>query len=69
MARPSIIRKSAADLKVAPHWTDYKAGRAGFSWEQVRRAARYLTSRRHLPPNTGMSDGHYGALFLAEVRD
>ena len=37
MARPSIIRKTAADLKVAPHWTDYEAGRAGFSWEQVRR--------------------------------
>ena len=37
MARPSIIRKTAADLKVAPQWTDYEAGRAGFSWEQVRR--------------------------------
>ena len=37
MARPSIIRKTAADLKVAPHWTDYEAGRVGFSWEQVRR--------------------------------
>lgn len=36
MARPSIIRKTAADLKAAPHWTDYDRGRADFSWDRIR---------------------------------
>jgi acetyl-CoA synthetase len=36
MARPSIIRKTAADFRVAPHWTDYERGRAGFSWDRIQ---------------------------------
>jgi acetyl-CoA synthetase len=36
MDRPSIIRKTAADLRVPPNLSDYAATRAAFSWEAVR---------------------------------
>ena len=35
-ARPNIILKTPADLRVAPHLCDYDAERARFSWEQAR---------------------------------
>jgi acetyl-CoA synthetase len=34
--RPTIIRKTAADLRVPPHLADYAATCASFSWEAVR---------------------------------
>jgi len=37
MARSPIIRKTAADLKVRPCWTDYDRTRAEFSWDRMRR--------------------------------
>ena len=36
MARPSIIRKTQADLTVSPHWNNYEGLRAGFSWERIQ---------------------------------
>ena len=36
MARPSIIRKTKADLRVSPHWNDYARLRAEFSWERIQ---------------------------------
>jgi acetyl-CoA synthetase len=33
--RSVIIRKSQAELRVLPHWRDYAAARAGFSWADV----------------------------------
>ena len=56
--RPTLIRKSAADLRVPPNLFDYEAERASFSWEKVRREIAGLpggglnigfeTSDRHL---------------------
>jgi acetyl-CoA synthetase len=37
VARPSIIRKTAADLRVTPRWTDYERDRAEFSWDRIQR--------------------------------
>ncbi|MDE1943080.1 MAG: acetate--CoA ligase [Betaproteobacteria bacterium] len=37
MDRPAVIRKTASDWRVAPHWHDYEAQRADFSWDDVRR--------------------------------
>ena len=37
MARSPVIRKTIADLPVAPNWADYEAERAGFSWTEARR--------------------------------
>ncbi|MDE2343310.1 MAG: acetate--CoA ligase [Betaproteobacteria bacterium] len=37
MDRPAVIRKTASDWRVAPHWNDYEAQRANFSWGDVRR--------------------------------
>jgi len=34
--RDAVIRKSAADLRVAPNLADWAAARAAFSWDQVR---------------------------------
>jgi acetyl-CoA synthetase len=34
--RESVIRKTSADLPVAPHLADVEADRASFSWQQVR---------------------------------
>jgi acetyl-CoA synthetase len=34
--RPTIIRKTASDLRVPPNLADYAATRAAFSWEAVR---------------------------------
>jgi len=34
--RPSLIRKTAADLRVAPHLPDTAAARAAFSWAALR---------------------------------
>ena len=36
MERPSIIRKTAADLRLPPNLADYAATRASFSWDAVR---------------------------------
>ncbi len=36
MLRPSIIRKTTADLRVPPNLADYAATRAAFSWEAAR---------------------------------
>ncbi|HMM54065.1 MAG TPA: acetate--CoA ligase [Candidatus Desulfobacillus sp.] len=36
MARPDIIRKSAAELRVLPNLADYAAARAAFSWQAAR---------------------------------
>ncbi|MBI4990259.1 MAG: acetate--CoA ligase [Rhodocyclales bacterium] len=36
MDRPTIIRKTAADLRVPPNLADYAAARAAFSWEAVQ---------------------------------
>ncbi len=36
MARPDIIRKRIADLRVPPNLADYAAARATFSWQAVR---------------------------------
>ncbi len=36
MDRPTIIRKTAADLRLPPNLTDYAATRAAFSWDAVR---------------------------------
>jgi acetyl-CoA synthetase len=33
----SLIRKTAADLRMAPNWTDFQGERAGFRWEDVAR--------------------------------
>ncbi len=37
MALPSLIRKTAADLRVTPHLADYEAERRAFTWDAVRR--------------------------------
>lgn len=37
VARPDIIRKSAADLTVMPNWMNYDALRAAFSWEAAQK--------------------------------
>jgi acetyl-CoA synthetase len=34
---PSIIRKTAADLRVAPNLSDYEAQRRAFSWSEAAR--------------------------------
>jgi acetyl-CoA synthetase len=36
MQRPSVIRKTARDLRVPPHLADYEAERARFRWEAER---------------------------------
>ena len=36
MDRPTIIRKTATDLRLPPNLTDYAATRAAFSWDAVR---------------------------------
>ena len=36
MVRPTIIHKTAADLRVPPNLADYRAERASFSWETAR---------------------------------
>ncbi|MBM3391895.1 MAG: AMP-binding protein, partial [Betaproteobacteria bacterium] len=36
MDRSTIIRKTAADLRVPPHLADYAAACAAFSWDAVR---------------------------------
>ena len=35
MDMPSIIRKTAADLRVAPNWADHDVERRAFSWQAV----------------------------------
>ena len=42
MERPNIISKTAADLHLAPHWSDYEAQRKAFSWDSVRRSLQGL---------------------------
>jgi len=36
-ARPPIIRKTPAELRVRPHFSDYEGERGAFSWAAVRR--------------------------------
>ena len=38
MVRASVIRKTAADLRITPNWMDYDKVRAEFSWEKVQHA-------------------------------
>ncbi|HJV26767.1 MAG TPA: acetate--CoA ligase [Aromatoleum sp.] len=38
MERTSIIRKTAADLRVVPNLSDYAAARRGFTWDGARQA-------------------------------
>ena len=42
MTRPALIEKTAADLRLRPHWSDYEAGRQNFRWAQVRAAMQGL---------------------------
>ena len=35
--RPAVLRKTAADRRVAPNLADYEAARAAFSWDAARR--------------------------------
>ncbi|MEQ1772548.1 MAG: acetate--CoA ligase [Burkholderiales bacterium] len=52
-SRPNIIRKTPADLRVAPHLRDYDAQRARFTWEQARSEL------------AGLSNSSQGALNIA----
>jgi acetyl-CoA synthetase len=38
MNRTALIRKSPEELRVAPNLVDYQQGRAGFSWDAMRRS-------------------------------
>ena len=42
MERPSVIRKTAVDLRVPPRWSDYEGERRAFSWDLARRALQGL---------------------------
>ena len=42
MKRPTVIRKSAADLRLPPHWADYDSERRSFSWDVARCALQGL---------------------------
>ncbi len=42
MDRPLLIRKTAADWRVTPNWTDYAAERSGFCWTQARQQLKGL---------------------------
>jgi acetyl-CoA synthetase len=49
--RPAVIHKSAADLRVRPNLADFETVRAGFSWEDARRALSGL-------PGGGLNIAH-----------
>ena len=38
MDRPAVIRKTAQDLRVAPHLADYEGVRHDYSWARARQA-------------------------------
>jgi acetyl-CoA synthetase len=42
MERPSVIHKTAVDLRLPPHWSDYEAERKAFSWDLAKRALQGL---------------------------
>jgi acetyl-CoA synthetase len=51
MARESVIRKTAADLRVAPNLRDLESERAAFSWDAMRRELQGL-------PGGGLNIAH-----------
>ena len=51
MARDKVIRKSAADLRVAPNLRDLESERAAFSWDAARRELQGL-------PGGGLNIAH-----------
>lgn len=42
MDRPAVIRKTAQDVRLAPHLTDYDGVRRGYSWAGARQALARL---------------------------
>jgi acetyl-CoA synthetase len=51
MDRPAIIRKDAASFRLAPNFSDYEGQRAGFHWDDARRAMQGL-------PGGGLNIAH-----------
>ena len=70
MDRPTIIRKTAADLRVPPNLADYAAARAAFNWEAARAELAGLPlhrrgrvrSGRMSPTLTYLESEHFEAL-------